>query len=284
MCNNTNLAALAAEIRLTTLREFKTRGFGHVGGAMSIVEVLSVLYGKHMKIDPKNPKDPNRDWLVVSKGHAGPALYATLALKGFFDLALLDTLNKPGTILPSHCDMNKTPGVDMTTGSLGQSISTAIGVAMGNRLDNRANTTYLIIGDGECNEGQIWEGAMLASHFKLDNFVLFVDYNKQQLDGYTKNVLDMGDFGQKFDSFGFFTQVVDGHDVCAIDAAIQNAKNQKGKPAAIILDTVKGKGCFFAEDVESNHHIAFTDEQIDKAIAEAQTALENAEKAQVCNG
>jgi len=162
------LQLFAETIRLNTLRQFKTLGFGHVGGAMSIVETLAVLYGQVMRIDPRQPDWPERDWLVMSKGHAGPALYAALALKGYFPLAMLETLNKAGTSLPSHCDRNLTSGVDMTTGSLGQGMSTAIGVALGHRLDERDNHTFLILGDGECDEGQVWEGALSAAHFRVD--------------------------------------------------------------------------------------------------------------------
>ena len=188
----TDLRAFAEKIRVETLEEFAALGFGHVGGAMSVVETLAVLYGYEMKYDPENPRWPDRDWLVLSKGHAGPALYATLSLKGFFPREMLFTLNRGGTKLPSHCDRNLTPGVDMTTGSLGQGISTAIGVAQGNRMDGRENYSYFILGDGECNEGQIWEGALFAPQHKLDHLIGFVDYNGQQLDGYAKDILDMG--------------------------------------------------------------------------------------------
>jgi transketolase len=263
----------ASQIRLETLKEFKNLGFGHVGGAMSIIETLAVLYGGVMAIDTENPGWADRDWLVMSKGHAGPALYATLALKGYFPLSKLKTLNQGGTDLPSHCDRNKTPGVDMTTGSLGQGISTAIGVALGNRLDGRSNYTYLILGDGELDEGQIWEGALFASHFRLDNLITFVDYNGQQLDGYTQDVMDLGDIGAKFMSFGWHTQNIDGHDPEAILAAIRTAQAAAGQPSVIVLNTRKGKGCSFAEGVLNNHHMAFTDEQADAAIACTELAL-----------
>lgn len=267
---------LAARIRLETLKEFKALGFGHVGGAMSIVETLAALYGELMRIDPGNPSWEGRDWLVMSKGHAGPALYATLALKGYFDREWLETLNRGGTNLPSHCDRNRTPGVDMTTGSLGQGMSTAIGVALGNRLDGRGSFTYLILGDGELDEGQVWEGALFASHFKIGSLIAFVDSNGQQLDGYTRDVMDLGDIKAKFESFGWHAQETDGHDTGAIVAAARRAQKETRKPSAIILDTVKGKGCGFAEGILNNHHMAFTDAQIDAAIACAQ-------KAEVCS-
>lgn len=267
MFTKSSIERFATQIRLETLKEFKALGFGHVGGAMSIIETLAVLYGCVMRIDPTNPRWEDRDWLVMSKGHAGPALYATLALKGYFPMEVLNTLNKPGTNLPSHCDRNKTVGVDMTTGSLGQGMSTAIGVALGNRLDGRKSYTYLVLGDGEIDEGQVWEGALFANHFKLANLITFIDHNKQQLDGYTKDIMDLGDIQSKFESFGWYAQTVDGHDVEAIYNAIQKAKSEASGPSAIILDTLKGKGCSFAEGVLNNHHIAFTHEQVDRDIA-----------------
>jgi transketolase len=268
----------AAQIRLETLKEFNNLGFGHIGGAMSIVETLAVLYDGVMKIDPEKPYWEERDWLVCSKGHAGPAVYATLALKGYFDKEMLKTLNQGGTNLPSHCDRNKTPGIDMTTGSLGQGISTAIGVALGNRMDKRNNWTFLILGDGELDEGQVWEGALLANHYKLENLIAFVDYNKQQLDGYTKDIMDIGDVAQKFSSFGWHAQSIDGHDVRAIYTAIENAKKTKGKPSMIVLDTVKGKGCVFAEGVLDNHHMTFSKEQSEQAIEAVKAVLAELER------
>ncbi len=267
------LELFAARIRLETLKEFQHLGFGHVGGAMSIVETLAVLYGCAMRVDPANPRWTERDWLVLSKGHAGPALYATLALKGYFALEELKTLNQPGTNLPSHCDRNKTPGVDMTTGSLGQGISTAIGVALGNRLDRYDSYTYLILGDGECNEGQIWEGALFAAHHQVDRLVTFVDYNRQQLDGYTDDILDLGDLAAKFSCFGWHAQSIDGHDVVAISRAVEEAKETANQPSVIILNTCKGKGCSFAEGILDNHHIAFSAEQSGEAVAQVADQL-----------
>ncbi len=273
MDKRTQLEKFAAQIRLETLIEFKERTFGHVGGAMSVVDLLSVLYTGQLKHDPKNPKMEDRDWLIMSKGHAGPSLYATLALKGFFPMEELLTLNKPGTNLPSHCDRNKTVGIDMTTGSLGQGISTALGVALGNKLKKLNSYVYLVLGDGECDEGQIWEGAMMAAARKADNLIVFVDYNKQQLDGFTKDILDIGDLEAKWASFGFFTQSIDGHDVIAIDDAINAAKANKGKPSAIILNTKKGMGAPFAEDIVDNHHMNFKTEQVDEAIERMRATL-----------
>ena len=271
--SNKRLERFAAEIRLETLRELGHLGFGHVGGEMSIVETIAALYGEIMNYDPLNPTWEDRDWLVCSKGHAGPTLYATLALKGFFDKEELKTLNKGGTNLPSHCDRNKTVGIDMTTGSLGQGISTAIGSTLGNRLEKRDSYTYLILGDGEINEGQIWEGVMFANHFKIDNLICFVDYNHQQLDGYTKDVMDLGDIGSKFEVFGWHAQTIDGHNVEKICGAVDKAKQVKGKPSVIVLETIKGKGCTFAEGIESNHHMAFTKEQMKEAVKVAEEKL-----------
>jgi transketolase len=267
------LQKFALQIRIETMKEFHTLGFGHVGGAMSIVDTFAVLYGEVMNIDPKNPKWGDRDWLVVSKGHSGPALYATLALKGYFPLEELLTLNQGGTNLPSHCDRNKTVGIDMTTGSLGQGVSSAIGIALGNRLDKRKNYTYLIIGDGECDEGQVWEGALFAAHHKLDHLITFVDANKKQLDGYTKDINDLGDIGQKFASFGWHAQDVDGADVTQIYEAIENAKRVTGRPSVIVLDTIKGKGIPFVENTFYNHHIVVPKEKAAKAIAALERQL-----------
>lgn len=267
------LEIFATQIRLETVKEFKTRGFGHVGGSMSICDTLAVLYGKVMNVDLKNPRWEDRDWLVMSKGHAGPALYATLALKGFFPVEMLKTLNQPKTNLPSHCDRNKTPGIDMTTGSLGQGISTAIGVAVGNRIDNRKNYVYFIVGDGECDEGQIWEGALFAAHHKLSNLIGFVDSNKQQLDGYTKDINDLGNIAEKFTCFGWHVQDIDGSNVEQIYEAIKKAKEQTDNPSMIVLNTMKGKGCSFAENSLKNHHMEVSEEQADEAISKLEKTL-----------
>jgi len=279
MLNQTELRELtrfATEIRIETLKEIKNLGFGHLGGALSVVETLAVLYGKVMKYDPKNPRWEERDWLVMSKGHAGPALYAALALKGFFPLEELMTLNKPGTNLPSHCDRNLTTGVDMTTGSLGQGVSTAIGVALGNKLDGRDNYVYLIVGDGEINEGQVWEGALFAPHHHLDNLIMFVDDNKKQLDGYTRDICNLGVISEKFSSFGWDVYDVDGSNIEQIYQAIEKAKSIKGKPSAIILNTVKGQGVKFVEETMANHHMKFTEKEhqlAEEAIRELEEKL-----------
>lgn len=266
------LKEFAKEIRIETLKQFGNLGFGHVGGAMSIVELLAVLYGEVMKVDPKNPSWEDRDWLVLSKGHAGPALYATLALKGYFPKEMLLTLNQGGTNLPSHADRNLTPGVDMTTGSLGQGISTGLGIALGHKISGKDNFVYIVLGDGESQEGQIWEGVLFGGNAKLDNVIIFVDYNKQQLDGYLDDINPLGDLRAKWETFGWHAQEVDGHNVAEMYGAIARAKEAKGQSSVIILHTIKGKGCNFAEGIEFNHHMRFDKEQIEAAILALQEA------------
>ena len=262
------LEIFAARIRLETFREVTTLGFGHIGGAMSIADVLAVLYGEAMNIDASRKDWEERDYFSLSKGHAGPALYATLALKGFFPMEMLRTLNQPGTNLPSHCSRVHTPGVDLTTGSLGQGISTAIGAALASRILGGKNYAYCIVGDGECDEGQIWEGALLAAHQKLSNMILFVDANRKQLDGTTDEVCALGSIEAKFAAFGWFTQTVDGHSVGEIADAVEKAKQQNEKPSVIVLNTIKGKGCKPAEEAGMNHHMMFPDAQANQAEEE----------------
>ena len=269
---------MALHIRRNIIRQMVAFGSGHIGGAMSIADVLGVLYGGVMEVDPAQPRREDRDWLVLSKGHAGPAVYAALAARGFFDEDVLDTLNRPGTILPSHCDRFRTPGVDISTGSLGQGTSTAIGAALGNRLAGRKNTVYLIVGDGECDEGQIWEGVLFAAHHRVDNLVMFVDYNKKQLDGATDSVCKLGDLRRKLEEFDWYAQEVDGHDTAAIYEAIQRAKAECGRPSAIVLQTVKGKGCLKAEHAEANHHMTFTKEEGQTELAALARQLEALEE------
>ena len=272
------LKKFATQIRIETVKQVATRGFGHLGGALSVVDVLAVLYGDVMNIDPKNPNWEKRDKVVVSKGHAGPALYSALALKGYFPMDWLKTLNQPGTKLPSHCDKNLTPGVDMTTGSLGQGMSSGIGLAMAQKLDGLDSKTYIFIGDGESNERQVCEGALFAPHHKLDNLTVFVDYNHKQLDGGTEEVLCMGDMAAKFESFDWHTLVIDGHDVEQIQDAIAKAHAEKERPTCIILNTVKGKGVKFLEEMEINHHVTVSAEQEAEAVADLETLMESIER------
>ena len=256
----------AKEIRKLTLDSIGYLGVGHVGGSMSVIEVLTLLYYKHMNVDPVSPRKRDRDQLVMSKGHAGPALYSILADKGFFAMEWLHTLNRGGTNLPSHCDRNRTPGIDMTTGSLGQGLSAAIGIALGNRLDNVNSTVYCIVGDGESNEGQIWEAAMAASQFGLSSLIAFTDYNKMQIDGYISDVMSIKDLTAKWVAFGWFVQRVNGHDIGQIDKAIERAKMEALRPSMIVLDTIKGKGAFFAEGKLNNHNMPVDYEIAKEAI------------------
>jgi transketolase len=264
----------AAEIRLETVKEVGTRGFGHLGGALSVADVLAVLYTDVMKIDPKRPDWEDRDQLVMSKGHAGPSLYATLALKGYFPMDWLKTLNQPGTRLPSHCDKKLTPGIDMTTGSLGQGVSTAIGLALSQKMDERDSRTWLITGDGELDEGQCWEGALFAPNHDLDNLIWFVDFNKKQLDGRTAEISDLRDIAAKFAAFGWHTQRIDGGDTAAIKDAIDKAIAEKGTPSCIVLDTIKGAGVPCIEEIELNHHIPIEGEFLENAIKQCERTIE----------
>ena len=259
----------ANDIRRETIKCIGHLGVGHIGGALSIVDVLAVLYGGVMNVNPSDPKKDDRDMLVCSKGHAGPAVYATLALKGYFPMEMLQTLNRLGTNLPSHCDMNRTPGIDMTTGSLGQGASSAMGIACGNRLKGYDNYTYLILGDGEIEEGQVWEAALFAAAKKLTHMIAFVDYNKCQIDDYVEELCALGDVSKKFESFGWFAQnVADGNDVEQIAAAIEKAKAQNEKPSVIVLNTVKGKGYSKIEGSLGSHNMPVTDEIVAEALAE----------------
>jgi transketolase len=223
-----------------------------------------------MSIDPKDPDKKGRDRLVLSKGHAGPVLYAALALRGFFPIEELNTLNRPGTNLPSHCDMLRTPGIDMTAGSLGQGFSCAVGIARAAKLTGGKETIYAIIGDGESQEGQIWEAAMAAAHFRLDNLIVFLDYNHLQLDGSLEEVMNIGNPVKKWEAFGFHTYLTNGHDMQKMYDAIQKAKKKAdGSPTMIVLETVKGKGVSFVEQMGfANHHCPFDRDMQLRAMAE----------------
>lgn len=236
------LRALARAIRLETLKALTGLGFGHYGGCMSVVETLAVLYGGVMRIEPADPDWPERDDFVLSKGHAGPALYSTLAIKGYFPLAELQTLNQNGTRLPSHPDRLRTRGVDATTGSLGQGVSIAAGMALSHRLAGRRNRVFSILGDGELNEGQCWEAFQFIAHHNLNNLTLFIDYNKQQLDGALDEVIQPFDLAAKFRAFGFEVQTIKGDDIAALLAAVRPALGGEQRPLAIVLDSIKGQG------------------------------------------
>lgn len=270
------LKVFATEIRIALLEEMKDRGFGHIGGSLSICDLLAVLYGKVMNYKVEDPKWMDRDKLVCSKGHAGPAVYATLALKGFFPKEELATLNRPGTKLPSHCDKNKTVGVDCTTGSLGQGTSQAVGMALGDKLKGRPSRTFLIVGDGEINEGQCWEAAMFTAAKKVNNLVWIVDDNKKQLDGPTAEVLPLGDLRAKFESFGFDAVRIPGNDVEALYDAL--TKEAADKPIAIIMDNVKGSGVKAIEETASNHSMTVGAEVWDSYIEAVKADLEALKK------
>lgn len=264
-----NLELKCQQIRKDILEEIAHLGVGHIGGSLSIVELLVVLYYKHMHIDAKFPNMENRDRLIVSKGHSGPAVYAVLSDKGYFDKSWLKTLNKPGTKLPSHCDMNKTPGIDMTTGSLGQGFSCAMGIAKASKMREDGAMIYTIIGDGESQEGQIWESAMFAAHNKLNNVIAFTDSNKLQLDGAVKDICNIEPLYNKWVSFGWNTISVENGNSCyEIDKAITEAK-KSDKPSMIILNTVKGHGIKFVEEAgTSNHSMKISKEQLNEGIRE----------------
>lgn len=264
-----NLNDKSRHIRRLIIDEIGKLGVGHVGGSLSVVETLVVLYYKEMNIDPTNPKMEGRDRFILSKGHAGPAVYAVLADRGYFDVSELDTLNLPETNLPSHCDMLKTPGIDMTAGSLGQGISCAVGIAKASKIKRDNAYIYCIVGDGECQEGQVWEAAMAAAQFKLNNMITFVDNNGMQIDGTTDQVICVAPLAEKWAAFGWNAQCIDGHDVNAIHNAILEAKKVQDKPSVIILNTVKGKGVSFIEAMgPANHSMPVSEEDRLRALEE----------------
>lgn len=268
------LRRFSVRIRMETLRTIASIGAGHVGGALSIADVLAVLYGKQLRHDPQRPDWAERDWLVVSKGHAGPAVYAALALRGFFPMEQLQTLNRLGTRLPSHCDHRLTTGIDITTGSLGQGASAAAGAALALRMDGKGSRVFLILGDGELDEGQVWEMALFAAHRGLSNLIAFVDNNHLQIDGTTDEVCTLGDIADKFRAFGWFAQAVDGHDVEAIDRAVDAAKAQNSQPSVIVLDTVKGCGWSAAAGKVGSHSRTVSGADLADALDEMQRALD----------
>ena len=266
---------LSADIRIETIRALAEAGYGHIGGSLSVADALGALYGGVMNIRPEEPDWDDRDFLVMSKGHCGPALYAALALCGYFPVEELKTVNRGGTRLPSHCDRLKTVGIDMTTGSLGQGMSSAEGIALANRLKGLDSYTYCILGDGECQEGQVWEGAELAAQLKLDHFIVLIDDNKKQLDGRVEAVRTGQDLLAKWHAFGWRAQRVAGYDVQAIAEGIERAKAQKGAPSVLLLDTFKGLGADFAEAAEFNHYMVITPEMAGGAIREIERRYSN---------
>lgn len=266
-----DLKKISLDIRCDVLKSIGHLGVGHIGGCLSVVELLSVLYFEAMNIDPSDPKKPGRDRFICSKGHAGPAVYAALANRGYFDRKELLTLNEGGTNLPSHCDMNRTVGIDMTTGSLGQGFSCAVGAALGSKLEEDGATIYTLIGDGESQEGQIWEAAMFAAAKGLDNLIAFTDYNKLQIDDLVAKVNDVAPLAEKWAAFGWnVIEVEDGNDVDQVSEAVRHAKLGvgSGKPTMVILNTLKGCGVPWIVDLgPGNHNCPITEEQADAAIA-----------------
>lgn len=254
-----NLKPFCAQVRIDILKMLEQAGQGHLGGSMSIVELLAVLYQHHLHIDPSNPTMEDRDRVVLSKGHAGPAWYATLAEMGYFPRKNLLTLNASHTHLPSHPDRLKTPGVDMTTGSLGQGVSSAAGIGLGLRMKHSNRHVYVIVGDGELNEGQCWEAFQFIAAHQLHECIVIIDDNKRQLDGYTKDVMNPFSIEAKMKAFGFETRKVKGDDLDGIDEALTWAQ-QQNQAVAIILDSIKGQGLARYEAMKDNHSVKFNDE------------------------
>ena len=267
------LKKIAADVRLDILEEVHAASSGHPGGSLSIADILTYLYFEEMNVDPKAPKCADRDRLVLSKGHTAPALYAVLAEKGYFDKAELKKLRHVDSFLQGHPDMKGTPGVDMTTGSLGLGISAACGMALAAKLDGKDYRTYAVLGDGETEEGQVWEAAMFAAHYNLDNLCVVVDLNKLQIDGPIAEVMNPMPHDEKFKAFGFHVIVINGHDFDEIEAAFNEAKTVKGKPTAIIANTVKGKGVSFMENQVGWHGSAPNDEQYAAAVEQIKASL-----------
>ena len=267
------LQKIATEIRLGVLKSVHAAASGHPGGSLSIADMMAYLYFEELNIDPKNPKWEDRDRFVLSKGHCAPALYATLALKGFFDEAELANLRQADSFLQGHPDMKGTPGVDMTTGSLGLGISAACGMALSAKISNKDYRTYTIVGDGESQEGQVWEACMFAAHYKLDNLCVIFDWNGLQIDGPVAEVMNPTPYDKKLEAFGFHVISIDGHDLDAIEAALAEARTVKGKPTAIISKTSKGKGVSFMENQVGWHGSAPNAEQYAAAVAELKATL-----------
>lgn len=263
------LERIANEIRKDIIEQLYHAGSGHPGGSLSAADLLAVLYFDKMNIDPQNPNDPDRDRFVLSKGHAAPVLYAALAERGYFPKEDLKTLRKINSYLQGHPDMKHTPGVDMSSGSLGQGISAAVGMALAGKIDDKDYTVYTLLGDGEAEEGQVWEAAMFAGNNELDNLIVFIDHNGLQIDGPIEEVNSPNPLDAKFDAFKFETQIVeDGNDIGQISKAIEQAQNVKGRPSAIILETVKGKGVSFMEDQVGWHGKAPNKEEYELAMKE----------------
>lgn len=262
------LVKFAWEIRRAIVESIMSKGGGHIGGTLDMAELFAVLYGSVMRVRPEQPKWEGRDYFVCSKGHAGPCVYAALALKGFFPYEYLKTLNSNGTCLPGHCDREKAPGVDATTGSLGQGLSIACGLALGAKLSDTDQRIFCVLGDGELDEGQNWEAALFAAHQRLGNLTAILDWNKMQIDGSNDEVLCLGNIEEKFAAFGWETFCSKGRDIPDIRRKIELAGKNREVPSILILDTVKGAGVPCIEAIPNNHCIGFPNELGEKALSE----------------
>ena len=271
------LQVMACKVRMGVIEGVHAAKSGHPGGSLSAADMFTYLYFKELRVDPKNPQWEDRDRFVLSKGHTAPGLYAALALRGFFPVEDLVTLRKLGSYLQGHPNMNTVPGVDMSTGSLGQGISVACGMALASCLKKRDNRVYTLLGDGEIQEGQVWEACMFAAHYKLDNLCVIIDNNGLQIDGDIAKVMSPYPIDKKLEAFGFHVETIDGHDFDAIASALDTAKTVKGQPSAIIMKTVKGKGVSFMENQASWHGSAPNDEQYAVAMAELKQQLSDLE-------
>ena len=267
------LQITACKVRMGVIEGTHGAKAGHPGGSLSAADMFTYLYFKELNIDPKDPKNENRDRFVLSKGHTAPGLYSALANRGFFPVEDLPTLRHIDSYLQGHPNMNTVPGVDMSTGSLGQGISVAAGMALGAKHQGKTYRVYTLLGDGEIQEGQVWEACMLAAHYKLDNFVAIVDNNGLQIDGAVDKVMNPYPIDEKLKAFGFHVEVIDGHDYNQIEAALNTAKTVKGKPTAIVMKTTKGKGVSFMEGQASWHGKAPNDEEYAIAMNELKAAL-----------
>ena len=271
------LKMTATRVRMGVIEATHSAKSGHPGGSLSAADVLTYLYFKVLNVDTENPQDPTRDRFVLSKGHAAPALYSVLAERGFFPVQDLTTLRHDGSYLEGHPNMNTVPGVDMSTGSLGQGVSAACGMALAAKYKKQPSRVYALLGDGELQEGEVWEAAMFAAHYKLDNLCVLADLNGLQIDGPVAEVMNPGPVDEKFKAFGFFVQVIDGHSFEALEAAFAAARAEKGRPSAILLKTTKGKGVSFMENNVGWHGKAPNDAEYEQGMAELTAALEELE-------
>ncbi|MCL2580549.1 MAG: transketolase [Oscillospiraceae bacterium] len=272
------LALTAAQIRRWVLEAVYLAKSGHIGGSLSLAEILSVLYWEEMKVDPQNDRDPDRDRFVLSKGHCSPGLYAALGLRGYFDIDELNRFRTVKSNLSGHPEMNGVPGVDMSTGSLGQGLSVGVGMAIAAKLDQKDSRVFCVLGDGEIQEGQIWEAAMSAAHYKLDNLVAILDNNNLQISGEIDKVLNPYPLDEKFAAFGFKVIPADGHDFDSLRAALAKARQTKGKPSMILAKTVKGKGVSFMENNYAWHGAPPNKEQYEQAASELDKTIAALEK------